>query len=251
MSKECTKRLTRGWFPHEPTLNITLSTDTKNEMKSGNQTACPFLVPGALMIFAALLSANFGLTLVSDYLPGVGTVTYTGLYIGIFNVVGFVLGLVCGGLLLAEKGIHTATAGIAVILCFGLATLTMPILMGYTWMDGLLVASPMIAFPVIALIQIGLKSRRLKAYSVIHEPEPAVESEPQPINRKPVAAGLAAAGCGFILTGLWSYYLASIWAKMVPGIVIVAGAGLIVAAYLERRTYKHRGLSDENEEQAE
>jgi hypothetical protein len=245
--KQRSEKFFKGWFPQEPTLRITRNTSTKFEEKSGNWALCPFIVPGALIIFAAFLSAFFGLTFVSWYLPD-STVISTMFYIGIFSVAGFVLDLICGVLLLAGKRIHVAAAGLAVILCLGFATIATPILMGLkSWTGSLLVALPLIAFPAVALIQTGLNSRKLKAISVIHEPDPAVETEPQPINRKPVAAGLAAAGCGFILAGLWSYYLAPIWAKMVPGIVIVAGAGLIAAAYLERRTYKHRGLSDGNE----
>jgi hypothetical protein len=169
-----------------------------------------------------------------------GTVIHTGFYIGIFSVVGFVLSLICGGLLLAGKGIHAATAGLAVVLCFGLATVTLPILTGYTLVSCLLVASPMIAFPAVALIQIGLNTRN-KTYYVIHEPQLTlenIEDEPQPINRKPVATGLAAVGLGFILTGFLSYFEAAVFSTMVNGIIIVAGACLIVAAYLERRTYK-------------
>jgi hypothetical protein len=236
----------RGWFPQEPTLSITRSAGTQNE-KNGNWALCPFLIPGALIVFAALLSANFGLTIVSLYLPEGGTVIKTGFYIGIFSVVGSVLGLICGGLLLAGKRIHTAAAGLAVILCLSLATVTLPILTGYTWLSGLLVASPMITFLVIALIQIGFNSRKLKTYNAVHEPELTVEAEPQPINRKPVAAGLAAVGLGFILMGLLSFFEAAVFSTMVNEIIIVTGAGLIVAAYLERRTYKHRGLSDGNE----
>lgn len=237
-SKNLLQNLFRGWFPQEPALSVTRTTSSSSEQKIDSWVSCPFLVPGALMIFAALLSAYFGLTFVSWYFPE-GAVIYIGFYLGIFSVVGFVLGLICGGLLLAGKRIHAAAAGSAVILCFGLATVALPTLIGYTWMGGLLVASPMIAFPVIALIQIGLNYRKLKAYNFINEPESTVEAEPKPINRKPIAAGLTAAGCGLILVGLGSYYLAPIWAKMVPGIIIVTGAGLIAAAYLERKTYKH------------
>jgi hypothetical protein len=208
------------------------------------------MVPGALMIFAALLSAYFGLTFVSWNLPG-GTVISAGFYIGIFSVVGFVLCLICGGLLLAGKRIPVAITGLAVVLCFGLAALTLPILMGYRWLYGLLVAAPMIIFPVITLIQIGLNSRKLKTYNTNREPELTVEAEPQPINRKPVVAGLAAAGFGFLLTGLLSLFQAYIFPKTLPGIIVVTGAGLIAAAYLERRTYKHEVLSDGNKEQAE
>ena len=247
ISKMILRAWIRGWFPQEPTLSITRSIGAKKETKSGNQSACPFLVPGAIVVFAAFLSAFFGLTFVYRYLPD-GTAIPIMFYIGIFSVAGFVLDLICGVLLLAGKRIHIAAAGLAVILCLGFATIATPILMGLkSWQGSLLVASPLIAFPVIALIQVGLNDRKLKAISIIHETGPAAGTEPQPINRKPVAAGLAAAGCGLILAGLYSYYLAPIWAKMVPGIIIVTGAGLIATAYLERRTYSHRGLSDGNE----
>lgn len=237
--KQSSKKFFRGWFPQEPTLSLTRSTGTKNETKSDSWALCPFLAPGALMIFAALLSACFGLTF-SWYLPG-GTGIYSaGFYTGIFSVAGSVIGLICGGLLLAGKHIPVAVTGLAVVFCVGLATVAMPILMGYTWMGELLVASPMIAFSAVGLIQVGLNSRKLRAYDATQEPKPAIETaEPKPINRRPVAAGLAAAGCGFILSGLLSYYLSPEFARMVPGIVIVAGAGLIAAAYLEKRTYKH------------
>ena len=58
------------------------------------------------MIFAALLSANFGLTFLSQYLPDFlsgGNVFYLGLYLGILSVTAFVLGSLSGGLLLARK----------------------------------------------------------------------------------------------------------------------------------------------------
>jgi hypothetical protein len=242
-SRNHLQNLFRGWFPQEPILSITRSTSSNSEQKIDSWAMCPFMVPGALMIFAALLSANFGLTVVSVYLPGGmsggGAAIYTGFYLGIFSIVGFVLGLICGGLLLAGKRIHTAAAGIAAILCFGLATIALPILTGYPWTSGLLVASPMIAFPVIALIQIGINFGKLKTYNALHEPTSTIETEPQPINRKPVAAGLAAAGLGSILVGSLSYFEALVFSEMVNGIIIVTGACLIVAAYLERRTYKH------------
>lgn|GEM_PF-3457878 len=236
---------TRGWFPQEPTLNILRNTSSNGEHKIGSWASCPFLVPGALMIFAALLSANFGLPLVSVYLTGCSSVTYSGLYIGVFSVVGFVLGLIWGVLLLAGKRIHIAAAGITVILCFGLATIVIPIVAGLAWTSGLIFASPMIAFPAVALIQVGLNSRKLKAYTAIQEPKPTIETEPQPINRKPVAAGLGAAGFGLLLVGLLSNFEgAFVFSTMVDTIVIVTGAGLIAAAYLERRAYKHCGEGD-------
>lgn len=230
----------RGWFPQEPTLNILRSTSSNSEPTNASWASCPFSVPGALMIFAALLSANFGLTFVSLYFPGAVAQggTFVAFQIGIFSVIAFVLGLICGGLLLANKRVQTSVAGIVAIFCLGLATIVIPIVEGSLWTSGLIVAFPMIAFPALALTQVELNTKKLKAYVTIQEPKPAIETEPQPINRKPVAAGLAAAGCGFILTGSWSYYLAPIWAKMLPGIIIVTGACLIVAAYLERRTYK-------------
>lgn len=60
----------RGWYPQEPALSIIKNASSKYEKKNDNWALCPYLVPGALMIFAALLSANFGLTLVSVYIPG-------------------------------------------------------------------------------------------------------------------------------------------------------------------------------------
>ena len=239
--KKSWSRRIRGWFPQEPTLSIIKNSSTKDERKNDNWALCPYLVPGALMIFAALLSANFGLTLVSVYLPGFpagDTVFYSGLYVGILSVTAFVLGLISGGLLLAGKRIHIAVTGIAIIFCFGLATIILPTLEGLGWTSGLIVASPMIAFPVISLIQVGLNSKKLKAYNAIQEPKLTIEVE-SPINRRPVAAGLGAAGCGFILVGLLLYFMAPIFPGMINSILIVTGVSLLVAAYLEKRTYKH------------
>lgn len=84
----------RGWLPQEPILYTLKS--TKDKANFDRWALCPFLVPGALMIFAALLSALFGLTLMAAYLPeslqGADKVFYSGLYVGTLSVGAFVLG---------------------------------------------------------------------------------------------------------------------------------------------------------------
>ena len=103
-------RQTRGWYPNDPALFI--SSKATHSRKLEKWIANPFATIGALMIVSSLLSAVFGATLVSVYLvvpppsgPGITEVTrfYSGLFVGIFSLAAFALGLYSGILLFASK----------------------------------------------------------------------------------------------------------------------------------------------------
>jgi hypothetical protein len=149
----------RGWFPQTP--NLTIESAGFN-VKTIICTSLPFSTLGALMVAASVISAVFGTALVSFYLtlpplPHDGRILYSGLGGGILSLAAFVVGLYSGILLLARKHILRALTGIGAVFAFGVVTILSPILEGIPAQSGLLVASPMVVFSVIALCIIDVK----------------------------------------------------------------------------------------------
>jgi hypothetical protein len=170
----------RDWFPKDPLIGAIKS--TKDE-KFNRWALCPFLTPGALMIFSALISALFGLLFTGVWIvnefAGVDTVAFISDYwiTGILSMCAFALGLFSGFLLLANRSIVKAAAFIVVIFSFGFAIMTTPLLLGVgSWEGGLVVASQMVGLSTTALISLGLNYRKLKnslitkEYGIMHEP---------------------------------------------------------------------------------
>jgi hypothetical protein len=223
---------TRGWIPNNPKIGITNS--TKDRKKTHRRVTLPLSTLGAFMIVPSLLSAFFGIVLVSVYLRlpfgPEGTVFYSGLYAGILSLAAFALGSYSGMLLLAGKHFVRAVTGMAMIFSFGVATLLIPTLEGLPLQSGLIVASPMIASSVIALFITALNIASQKTKQTI-------QKEP-PTTRARIFAGLGAAGGGLTLMGI-VFHFTPMYPKQADVVVLIIGIPLLVAAFLVRRTYKH------------
>jgi hypothetical protein len=230
-NKNTVGKQTRGWIPNNPRVGIINS--TKDRKKTHRRVTLPLPTLGAFMIVPSLLSAVFGIVLVTVYLrlpSGPGEIFYSGLYAGILSLAAFALGLYSGMLLLAGKHFVRAVTGMAMIFSFGVATLLIPTLEGLPLQSGLLVASPMIASSIIALAwtAFNMASQRTKQ---------TIQKEPL-TTRERVFAGLGAAGGGFTLLGI-AFYFTPMYPRQADVVVLIIGVPLLVAAFLVRRTYKH------------
>jgi hypothetical protein len=227
----------RGWFPHEPIIGTIRSTQSSTGLNRWVGLPCSTI--GALMVAASLLSVVFGTALVSFYLmlpplPGGSRILFSGLCAGILNLGAFAVGLYSGILFLARKQITRAVIGMCVVLAFGLVTLLLPIFEGIPAQSGLLVASPMVVFPVAALCIAGFKIRNKKT-------ELTIQKEPPAIGER-VFAGLATGGSGLIGLGIF-FFLVPIYPKEEVVIVtLVIGIPLLMAAlYVKKTTKEHEG----------
>lgn len=222
---------TRGWIPNNPKIGTINS--TKDRKKTHKRITLPLSTLGAFMIVPSLLSAIFGLTLVSVYLTlpsGPGEIFYSGLYAGILSLAAFALGLYSGMLLLAGKHFVRAVTGMAMIFSFGVATLLIPTLEGLPLQSGVIVATPMIVSSVIALAWTALNMANQRTKPIIQK---------MPLTaRERVFAGLGVAGGGLILLGI-VFHFTPMYPFYADRVVLVIGAPLLVAAFLVRRTYKH------------
>jgi hypothetical protein len=230
-----TEKRTRGWLPNDSICFTTIS--TKHSRKLEKWVVSPFATLGTLMIVASLLSAVFGTVLVWAYLsppiaPGSAPFTtfYSGLYVAILSLATFVLGMYSGILLLARSHIARAVTCMFAILCFGFATLVIPILEGLAPQSGLLVASPMIISSVTALFAV--------AFNMVSQRTKRITPNEPPNIRERVFGGLGAAGGGLTLIGI-VFHFTPIYPKQAGVVMIVIGVPLIAAALLVRRTYKH------------
>ena len=231
-NKNNIRKQTRGWIPNNPRVGIVNS--AKDRKKTHRRIRLPLSTLGAFMIVPTLLSAIFGLTLVSVYLappiaPG-GTTLYSGLYIGILSLAAFALGSYSGMLLLAGKHFVRAVTGMAIIFSFGIATLLIPLLEGLPLQSGVIVATPMIVSSVIALAwtALNLANQRTK---------PIIQKTPLTF-RERVFVGLGFAGGGLILLGI-VFHFTPMYPFFADRVVLVIGIPLLVAAFLVRRTYKN------------
>jgi hypothetical protein len=224
---------TRGCIPNNPRVGIINS--AKDRKKTHRRVTLPLSRLGAFMIVPALLSAIFGLTLVSVYLtlpygePG-QTIFYTGLGAGVLSLGAFALGLYSGLLLLAGKHFGRAVSGMVMIFSFGVATLLIPLLEGLPLQSGVIVATPMIVSSVIALAWTALNMANQRTKPIIQKTPLAA--------RERVFAGLGVAGGGLILLGI-VFHFTPMYPFYADRVVLVIGASLLVAAFLVRRTYKH------------
>ena len=223
---------TRGWIPNNPKIGIINS--AKDRKKTHRRVTFPLSTLGAFMIVPSLLSAIFGLPLVSVYLTlpfgPEGTVFYSGLCIGILSLAAFALGSYSGMLLLAGKHFVRAVTGMAMIFSFGVATLLIPLLEGLPLQSGVIVATPMIVSSVIALAWTALNMANQRT-------KPIIQKTPLTA-RERVFAGLGVAGGGLILLGIM-FHFTPMYPFYADRVVLVIGAPLLVAAFLVRRTYKH------------
>jgi hypothetical protein len=231
-NKRSIERQTRGWFPKDPILFTPNS--ARHRRKLEKWVANPFFTLGSLMIVSSLLSAVFGTVLVSAYLTilveQVDMIFYSGLCVGILSLVAFALGLYSGVLLLSEKHVTRAVTGMATILCFGFATLLIPILEGLPSQSGLIVASPMIISSVASLLVASL--------SRVSQSTKRTNPKEQPTSRERIFAGLGAAGGGLTIMGLFFHFI-HMYPSQADEVVLIIGVPLLVAAFLVRRTYKH------------
>jgi hypothetical protein len=222
---------TRGWIPNNPKIGIINS--AKDRKKTHRRITLPLSTLGAFMIVPSLLSAIFGLTLVSVYLTlpsGPGEIFYSGLYAGILSLATFALGSYSGMLLLAGKHFIRAVTGMAMIFSFGVATLLIPLLEGLPLQSGVIVATPMIVSSVIALAWTALNMANQRT-------KPIIQKTPLTA-RERVFAWLGVAGGGLILLGI-VFHFTPMYPFYADRVVLVIGAPLFVAAFLVRRTYKH------------
>jgi hypothetical protein len=222
---------TRGWIPNNPKIGIINS--TKDRKKTQRRITLPLSTLGAFMIVPSLLSAVFGIVLVTVYLrlpSGPGEIFYSGLYAGILSLAAFALGLYSGMLLLAGKHFVRAVTGMAMIFSFGVATLLIPTLEGLPLQSGLIVASPMIASSIIALSWTAFNMAS-------HRTKQTIPKEPLTTSER-VSAGLGAAGGGLTLLGI-AFYFTPMYPRQADVVVLIIGVPLLVAAFLVRRTYKH------------
>jgi hypothetical protein len=231
-NKRNIEKQTRGWLPNNPTLFA--ANNAKHSRKLEKWVANPFATLATLVVVASLLSAVFGTVLVSVYLappiaPG-GTTFYSGLYIGILSLATFVLGIYSGILLLTRSHITRAITCISSILCFGLATLLIPILEGLPPQSGLIVAAPMIISSAATLFVAALNMVSQRTKHIIPKEPPTI--------RERIFGGLGAAGGGLTLMGI-VFHFTPMYPKQVDVVVLVIGVPLLVAALLVRTTYKH------------
>lgn len=222
----------RGWFPQTPYIGKIINTE--NNPKTNRWFALPFSTLGALMIAASLISAVFGVALVSFYLmlpplPSGGRLLYSAFGGGMLSLAAFAVGLYSGILLLARKQIPRAITGICVVLTFGLATLLLPVLEGINAQSGLFVSSPMVVFSVAALCIIGIKNRNKKT-KLTNQKEP-------PTIRERIFAGLAAGGSGLIALGILFSLVPIFYPKEEIAIAtLVIGIPLLMAAFYIKLT---------------
>lgn len=164
----------RGWFPQEPTVGIIKMANFNPKIVWS--TTLPFITSGALMIIAAVLSAYFGLNLVESYRTSLAngrfvSTDYPSLYVALLSFVSFGLDLFAALLLLLRKYIAVAEILVSIVLACGLAApwiftyFHSPLIYTY-WeqflLQGLYVASPMIAFSLITLILVRLNRKHFK-----------------------------------------------------------------------------------------
>jgi len=224
---------TRGWMPNDPRIDFI--NGAKGRTRFHKRVTFRLTTLGAFMVVPALLSAIFGIVLVSTYLtlpfgePG-HRFFYTGLYIGVLSLVAFAIGLYSGLLLLAEKHFSRAVSGVVLVFSFGVMTLLIPLLEGLPLYSGVIVALPMLISSVIALFWTALNM-------VNQRTKPLIQTEPLTI-RERVFTALGVAGGGLILLGV-IFYFAPMYPTYSDIIVLVIGIPLVVAAFFVRRTYKN------------
>lgn len=234
------RRQTRGWYPNDPALVI--SSKVTHSRKLEKWIANPFSTLGVLTIICSVISAVFGATFVSVYLTGYATtpppgaigfrVFYSGLYIGIFSLAAFALGLYSGILLLARKHISRVSTAMAIILACGVATGLAPILEGIQpWFGGWTFALPMIISSVATLSIAGL--------NMYSQRTPVANQQP-PTSRERAFTGLATAGVGLTAIGIVFYFAPIFPKQMVIITTLSIGIPLLVAAFLVRRSTKNR-----------
>jgi hypothetical protein len=224
-------RQTRGWYPNDPALFI--SSKATHSRKLEKWIANPFSALGVLAIISSLISAVFGATFVSAYLTGYVTppsgvtgvtVLYSGLFIGIFSLAAFALGLYSGFLLLTRRHIARVATAMAIILACGVATVFTTIIEEIqSWLGGWPFALPMIISSVVTLCIVGLNmySQRTKlAY------------QQQPTIRERAFTGLAAAGIGLTAIGTVFYFAPIFPKQMVITTTLAIGIPLLVAAFI-------------------
>ena len=129
-------------------------------------TALPFVLSGALMILASILSAYSGLDLLLLYRTGLSTayaaIYRSDLYVGILNLVVFGVGLVAGILLLRRKHFGFAAIFASLVVVFELASPFFSDLGGYLPPERLAFRAPTIAFSIATLIILALNRGKLK-----------------------------------------------------------------------------------------
>jgi hypothetical protein len=173
----------RNWFPKDPLIAAIKTTEDE---KFNRWTLCPFLTPGALMVLSALLAAPFGLLLVYLYLQyvigGPSVSMYSVPYPGILSVGAIILGFLSGTLLLANRSIVKAVAGIVTVFSFGIVILVIPpLLNGWDWVSCAAFTLPMIVLSATSLIFVGLNYIKLKRSLITKENNTTNETDPTTI----------------------------------------------------------------------
>jgi hypothetical protein len=226
-------RQTRGWYPNDPTLII--SSKATHSRKLEKWIANPFSTLGVLTIFCSLISAVLGTAFVSAYLTGYAMpapgetgvrILWSGLFIGIFSLIAFALGIYSGILLLARKHLSRVATAMAITLACGVATLLAPVIEKIeSWLGGWPYALPMIISAVATLCIAGLNmySQRTK-----------LANQQPPTNRGWAFIGLATAGMGLTAIGTVFYFAPIFPKQMVIVATLAIGIPLLVAAFLVR-----------------
>ncbi len=180
------KNWIHGWFPQDSKVGIVRSINAN--LKPGRWVPLPF-ISGLLLIAAALLSIYFGSIFVNSY-NSTRYVYYAGLPIAVLHLAALGLELVAATLLLIRKRSTIAVASMVIVLLLGLSIplinmLDQPNVSGpafflfhllldpATWLNGLFLGSPMIAFSAAGLIIIALDRRRIQATPGISAPTAA------------------------------------------------------------------------------
>lgn len=230
-NKRVIKRQTRGWLPKDPVLLT--SNNASYNRKIEKWIANPFPTLGPIMIISSLLSAAFGIVLVSSYLwvqfEAAVFVSYSGFYVGILSLAAFVLGLYSGMLLLLGKHFTRAVTGMLAIFCFGITTVLIPIIEGLP-STGVLIAFPMLASSVTSLLIMALYRVSQKTTRIIPKKKLTTHEK--------AFIGLGTTGCGFTIMSVVLLFSAFFIYRAQAALLII-GVTLLVAAFLVRRTYKH------------
>lgn len=164
-----------------PKINTTTNKkDTELDRKIPLQTSwrasLPFIIGGALMILAAVVSAYLGFNLLTSYRTSLYngrfvSPDYAGLYVGLLNLVAFGLDLFAALLLLLRKYVSLAEALVGIVLAGGLAASWIftyyhsPFIYmyyGQFLLQGLFVVTLMTVFSIATLIIIRLNRKKLK-----------------------------------------------------------------------------------------